>query len=303
MTQASTPWHQLLTEIQLVLIEDSQGLIQKPPRHALPLKDDGVLLVMPIAGPDIAAVKSISVCPLNLTKGLPAIQGEILVFDAVSGAVLATLDGALITAQRTAAVSALAAQLAAPNPAGDLLIIGAGVQGKNHMEAFHILFGTQRVWVQSKSMASAVALVEHAKNLDIDAHYLPPNAPYPTSIQNIATCTPAHEVVLAQLQNLDFNNLFITAIGSFKAHLAEISVDICQRFAIYGNIICDTPEVSHEGGDLLLAKLDPTDYPTLGELVSKKKSIDPQKPTLFKSCGSALWDLAAVRVATKSKLE
>ncbi|MEI7565918.1 MAG: delta(1)-pyrroline-2-carboxylate reductase family protein, partial [Burkholderiaceae bacterium] len=225
MTQASIPWHQLLTEIQLVLIEDSHGLIQKPPRHALPLKDDGVLLVMPIAGPDIAAVKSISVCPLNLTKGLPAIQGEILVFDAVSGAVLATLDGALITAQRTAAVSTLAAQLAAPNPAGDLLIIGAGVQGKNHVEAFHILFGTQRVWVQSKSMASAVALVEYAKNLGIDAHYLPPNSPYPTSIQNIATCTPAHEVVLAHLQNLDFNNLFITAIGSFKAHLAEISVD------------------------------------------------------------------------------
>ena len=89
----------------------------------MPLKDDGVLLVMPVAGPGIAAVKSISVCPLNLTKGLPAIQGEILVFDAVSGAVLATLDGALITAQRTAAVSALAVQLAAPNPAGDLRII------------------------------------------------------------------------------------------------------------------------------------------------------------------------------------
>jgi len=303
MTQASTPWHQLLAEIQLVLIEDAQGLIHKPPRHALPLKDDGVLLVMPIAGPGIAAVKSISVCPLNLTKGLPAIQGQILVFDAVSGAVLATLDGALITAQRTAAVSALAAQLAAPNPQGDLLIIGAGIQGKNHVEAFHILFGTQRVWVQSKSMASAVALVEHAKKLGIDAHYLPPNSPYPASIKNIATCTPAHEVVLAHLQNLDFNRLFITAIGSFKAHLAEISADICQRFAISGNIICDTPEVSHEGGDLLLAKLDPTDYPTLGELVSKTKSIDPQKPTLFKSCGSALWDLAAVRVAAKSKPE
>ena len=295
MTHASTPWHQLLTEIQVVLIEDSQGLIQKPPRQAVPLKDDGVLLVMPIAGPDIAAVKSISVCPLNLTKGLPAIQGEILVFDAVSGAVLATLDGAIITAQRTAAVSALAAQLAAPNPQGDLLIIGAGVQGKNHLEAYHILFGTQRVWVQSKSMTSAITLVEHAKKLGINAHYLPPNSPYPASIQNIATCTPAHEVVLAHLQNLDFDNLFITAIGSFKAHLAEISADICQRFAIYGNIICDTPEVNHEGGDLLLAKLVPADYPTLGEIVSKKKSIDPQKPTLFKSCGSALWDLAAVR--------
>ena len=218
-----------------------------------------------------------------------------MVFDAVSGAVLATLDGAIITAQRTAAVSALAAQLAAPNPQGDLLIIGAGVQGKNHLEAFHILFGTQRVWVQSKSMTSAITLVEHAKKLGINAHYLPPNSPYPASIQNIATCTPAHEVVLAHLQNLDFDNLFITAIGSFKAHLAEISADICQRFAIYGNIICDTPEVNHEGGDLLLAKLVPADYPTLGEIVSKKKSIDPQKPTLFKSCGSALWDLAAVR--------
>ena len=70
MTQARTPWHQLLTEIQLVLIEDSQGLIHKPPRHALPLKDDGVLLVMPIAGPDIAAIKSISVCPLNRSPAI-----------------------------------------------------------------------------------------------------------------------------------------------------------------------------------------------------------------------------------------
>ena len=83
----------------------------------------------------------------------------VVVFDVATGGRRLILHGPTVTARRTAAVSLLAAQHLATRRDGPMLIVGAGVQGRAHLEAFREGLGVQEVWVSSRSSASADALV------------------------------------------------------------------------------------------------------------------------------------------------
>jgi len=65
--------------------------------------------------------------------------------------------GPTVTARRTAAVLALAAQRLAPDTQGPLLIVGAGVQGKAHLGAFAAVLGTRQVMIASRSRPNTAA--------------------------------------------------------------------------------------------------------------------------------------------------
>src|SRR5262249_18288261 len=69
-------------------------------------------------------------------RGMPTHLATILLFEPATGALLAIMDGRLVTEMRTAAVSAAAARTLARAGAGDLALLGSGVQAKSHLEAF-----------------------------------------------------------------------------------------------------------------------------------------------------------------------
>ena len=66
-------------------------------------------------------------------------------------------------------MSALAAQHLAPHLEGSLLIIGAGVQGRTHLDAFADCLGVREVVIASRSQASAEALARHARSRGLAA--------------------------------------------------------------------------------------------------------------------------------------
>ncbi|MCX7692855.1 MAG: delta(1)-pyrroline-2-carboxylate reductase family protein, partial [Tepidimonas taiwanensis] len=125
-TAATLPYPALADAIEALLRDDT---VTVPPRLVQPLPGGGSLFVMPAADAAVAIAKLITFVPDNPAHGRPAIQGDVVVFDARSGARRAVLDGPTVTARRTAAVSLLAARRLAPRPQGPLLIVGAGVQG------------------------------------------------------------------------------------------------------------------------------------------------------------------------------
>jgi alanine dehydrogenase len=71
-------------------------------------------------------VKLVSVFPGNEAKGLDSIQGSYVLFDGKTGLPIAYLDGAALTLRKTAANSALAADLLARDDATTLTMVGAG---------------------------------------------------------------------------------------------------------------------------------------------------------------------------------
>jgi 1-piperideine-2-carboxylate/1-pyrroline-2-carboxylate reductase [NAD(P)H] len=290
-TAARLPYPALAAELQQLLMDS--GSVRVPERivHALP--GGASLFVMPASDGRIAITKLISFTPSNASQGRATIQGDVIVFNVATGERIAILDGPTITARRTAAVSLLAAQRLAPNTAGPLLIVGAGVQGKAHLEAFAQGLGLSQVIIASRSAASAEALAQHARALGLQASITQdPNAAL-RDCPLVVTCTPASSIVLSDPPRDD---AFIAAVGAFKPSMVELAPALCQHIATQGQIALDTSDAAHEAGDLIQAGLDISQFPTLAQIVRGEVAVTNKAPVLFKSCGWAGWDLAAARL-------
>lgn len=288
------PYLVLAREIE-ALLQDPH--VQVPPRIVQALQGGGSLFVMPAADARVAITKLISFIPTNGLRGLPTIQGDVVVLDVQTGQRIALLDGPTVTARRTAAVSLLAAQKLAPRRDGPMLIVGAGVQGQAHLEAFHQGLGVPEFWVASRSPASADALVRHAQALGLQARRVDdPNAAL-ADCPLVVSTTPAQQVVLTAQPRSD---AFVAAVGAFTPRMVEWSAQVCQHLARIGTLVVDTRDADHEAGDLLQADIDVSALPTLGDVVGQtaawQRAARPARgPVFFKSCGWGGWDLAAAR--------
>jgi alanine dehydrogenase len=112
----------------------TRGDAAAPPRNEVRVPDAGYLLAMPAWRPgQPLCVKLVSVFHGNDRFGLPGHLALICVFDPDSGAPVAIMDGTYITAARTAGAAALSVRLLARADAQVLAIVGAGVQGQQHL--------------------------------------------------------------------------------------------------------------------------------------------------------------------------
>src|SRR5690606_37839955 len=182
----------------------------------------------------VAITKLITYVPDNAARGLPAIQGDVVVFDARSGQRMALLDGPTVTARRTAAVSLLAARRLAPRTDGPLLIVGAGVQGRAHLEAYAAGLGVRQVRVASRSAASADALVAHARSLGLDAQRVDDADAALADCSLVVSGTPAQSVAL---RGTPRDDAFIAAVGAFTPRMAEWDPAVCRDIAARGTLV------------------------------------------------------------------
>lgn len=293
-TAALLPYDALADAIAATLVDAARGLASAPERIHHPLAGGGTLLVMPAADRRVAVNKLVTVCPGNPGRGLPLLLGSMTVLDAATGRCLGVLDGPAVTARRTAALSLLAARTLAPRPGGALLLLGAGVQARAHLEALHRGLGTRRVLVHSRTPARAEALAAHARALGLEAAAVadPGPALEECALVVTATCSPV-PVQHGPLRR----DAFVAAVGAFRADMAEVApqvVRVCRVFV-------DTAAGCAAGaGDLLQAGLDPArDCTPLAEALGAPRPVEG--PVLFKSVGHALFDLAAGRLALGAK--
>jgi 1-piperideine-2-carboxylate/1-pyrroline-2-carboxylate reductase [NAD(P)H] len=290
-TAARLPYLALVDELVRVL-RDAVACV--PPRLVQALPGGGSLFVMPAFDSEVAITKLITFTPGNSGTGRPTIQGDVVVFDAKSGARRLVLDGPTVTARRTAAVSLLAAQWLAPDTDGPLLIVGAGAQGQAHLEAFAQGLGIRELLIHSRSEASAQSLAARAREIGLRARVVASADAALAECPLVVTCTPAAQIVLRATPRDD---AFIAAVGAFTPEMIELAPEFTRHCARSGRIVVDTRDADHEAGDLLQAGLDVTRIPSLRELDAN--AARTRGPVLFKSCGWAGWDLAAARTALR----
>ena len=295
-TTERLPYPLLIRELHRLLLDDS---VQVPARLVLPLADGASLFVMPATDARTAITKIITFTPANARLGLATIRGDVLVFDVASGKRLMLLDGPTVTARRTAAVSVLAARRLAPCQQGPVLIVGAGVQGTAHLEAFSESMGVTEFFIASRSPESATRLVAHAQSLGLTARAVQDANAALAECPMAVTCTPASAVVLSALPRRDG---FLAAVGAFTPQMVELSASLCRHVAAHGTVVLDTKDAAHEAGDLLQAGLDVSNFPSLAD-VMRNDAFQVNGPVLFKSCGWAGWDLAAARTALQMQLD
>src|SRR6266550_6547287 len=117
-------------------------------------------------------LKAVLVFPANAQRGIDTHQGAVLLFEADTGRLTAMMDGAAITAIRTAAVSGVATDLLARPDSVELAILGAGVQARTHLEAIAAVRPLRKVRIWSRNAEHAAAL----------ASELRPRFPFPIEV-------------------------------------------------------------------------------------------------------------------------
>jgi len=292
-TRTSLPYVDLAESIRDVALKRASGDVQAPARTALPLPEGGVLLIMPASDESLAITKLVSVHPENAGRGLPSIQGEVVVMEAATGRRLGLMEGSVVTARRTAALSLLAARELASSPNGPLLIVGAGTQGRAHLEAFREGLGTSRVFVASRTAERAASLADHAEYLGMEARAVedPEEALEEASL--VVTATTSREPVI---RGAVPDGVFVAAVGSFEPEAAELPPALISR----STVVVDTMEGAiEEAGDLIQAQeagaFSWDDAIALEDVL--RASERPEGTVVFKSVGHGLWDLAAARTA------
>jgi ornithine cyclodeaminase/alanine dehydrogenase len=119
------------------------GTVELPPKPGVHPRKDSFIHAMPafLREDDVVALKWVSGYPGNKERGLPYIAGLVVVNDAATGLPLAVLDGAEITAARTAAASGVCVRGFAPEGWRRATILGCGEQGRFHARLLRELNG------------------------------------------------------------------------------------------------------------------------------------------------------------------
>lgn len=290
------PYGPLAESIREVVLAAAEGRATAPPRVRVPLPEGGTLLVMPASDGELAITKLVTVHPRNASRGLPTIRGEVVVLAAETGERLGLLDGGAVTARRTAALSLLAARALAPRPESPLLVVGAGTQGRSHLEAFREGLGVRRAFIASRTPQSAEGLAAHARDLGMEARAVRRPEEALAEARLVVTATTSREPVLPEKLHPE---TFVAAVGAYTPEAAELPPALVAE----GSVFVDTLEgAREEAGDLIRAAAagafrweEATEF--AGALREGKRPAGG--PVIFKSVGHALWDLAAARRALR----
>jgi len=228
----------------------SSGSVSIPPRTFVPLTNpDDHLGLMPGSSPGLPAygAKIITLHPGNAIRQSPVIQGFVALFDSDTGTPVAIIDGASVTAMRTAAASGLATRVLARADASSHGVLGTGVQAETHIEAIACVreIGVAKVWgrdlgktrhfaaAQSQRFGFDVVAVEHAAdagNCDI-----------------VSAVTSASDPVLEGTWLSP--GAHVNLVGAHTPTTREADSDALARSSIYVDLLASARA---ESGDVLI---------------------------------------------------
>lgn len=292
------PMKDCIDVMREALLKLAAGEVHQPLRTIVrPPDAAGVMGLMPsyMSGERAAyGLKTVCVFPGNPAKGKDAHQGAVMLFSAETGELMALMNASAITAVRTAAVSGVATELLAREDAGNLAIVGAGVQARTHLSAMSEVRSIKRCRVASRN-------IEHAKRLADEMNF--PFAVEPVeSVEAalvgadlIVTATNAAEPVVRR--EWISPGVHLNVVGSSTPRTREVDTATMAAASLF---VDRRESTINEAGDYLFAAREGAIGPDhiraeLGEVLTGEKPgrTSPEEITLFKSLGLAVEDLAA----------
>jgi alanine dehydrogenase len=275
-----------------------------PARIAAVVPERGLLAAMPayLPGGGGLAAKLVSVFPGNATKGLATHLGVVIVFDPDTGQPVALLDGTSITTARTAAGSALAADLLARPDARTLAILGTGVQARAHAYAMIRVRPIRRVRVAGRDAQRAASLAADLRAvlaLDVEASDSYAEACEDADIVCAATHSPTPVIRREFLRP----GVHVTSVGYNTAGREIDSATVADALVVVESRDAVRAPPPSGSNDLRM----PADegligpdhiHAEVGELLagSRPGRTSADQITLYKSVGIAAQDVAAANL-------
>ncbi len=209
----------------------------------------------------------------NPKRGLPSLNGLMMLFDAETGIVRAVLlDNGFLTDIRTAAAGAVAAKHLAPRTVRVAGVIGAGMQAELQMRALKLVrdFGELVVWARDAEKAAAYAL-RMREALGIVVRVAASAEEVVREADVVVTTTPSREPLIRA--GWLHPGLHITAMGSDAPDKSELDPGILVEASRF---VCDRNSQSAKLGEMraaIEAGLVPAEYQAdeLGEICAGSK--------------------------------
>ncbi len=239
------------------------------------------------------SLKEIVIAPGNSALGVDPHQGAVMLHDGNTGELRALLNASAVTEIRTAAVSAVATRLLARPDSRVVAVLGAGVQGRSHIEAMRCVLPAAeiRLWSRGSARAAELAATTGATHVETIEDAL-------AGADVVCTTTSSREPILSR--ELLAHGVHVNAVGSSIASARELDAATVAAASLF---VDRRESTLNEAGDYLFAVKEAGIGPDhikaeLGELlegVHPGRTSDDEL-TLFKSLGLAVEDLAAAEL-------
>ena len=297
--RALLPMQKCMELVADALASLARGEGQNPLRRGMRLEDGrGLLGMMPgcTHSPATLGLKVVTVFPGNHGSEWDAHQGVVMLFDPEHGVPRAILDASEITAIRTAAASGVATRALARDDAGDLALLGAGVQARTHLEAMLAARPLRRVRVYSpraESRAAFAARESERHGLRVEAMASARAAVEGADL--VCTVTSSREPIL--FADWVKPGTHINLVGS--SVLGPVEVD--NALVAKARYVADyRPGALAQGAELAAARDaglvdDSHVIAEIGEVLAGRVQAreDDSQITIYKSLGHVVQDLAA----------
>jgi alanine dehydrogenase len=287
---------EIIEALRGVLLEQSKGLVQVPPRTTVDSSSGfGWLRTMPaiLNGSKVMGFKA-----MHSTPGV-GVGYFVDLYDLPTGELLATMDADWLTAQRTAATAAVGVDMLARSTIRSVGVLGSGEQARSMLIAASKVRRLRQVNVFSPTPAHRQAFAEEigrAQGLEI--------TPVERPEQAVVGCDLLLSVFRAGREPFVAADwitpgMHICAASSVRPVARELEDDVWRKAAV---VAVDDRTHAFESGDgrsaIAARSFNPEHAVELWELVSgqKRGRTTDTDITLFKSVGSALQDLAIAKL-------
>lgn len=218
----------------------------------------------------------------------------VLLYSLSSGALLALIDGRLITDLRTGAASGVAARKVPLNGPATIGIIGSGNQARTQLESLVAVYKIESASVYSPTASNRNAFAREMSarlNIPIVAAESAEAAVRGRTVVTTASKSRSAEPVLRGEWLQDCR--LLCAVGNTRRQFSELDMQCFKQASL---VVVDSPHAIDEAGELRQAvaagELPNAKRATLAQLVTGTVTVPPTGLVVFKSVGMALQDLA-----------
>jgi ornithine cyclodeaminase len=299
--RAVLPMPDLMGAMETALAAFSSGQVVQPVRPVVEMGEAALFAAMPgfVRDPPVLGAKLVAVIGANQARGLPTHRASILLLDPETGALIALMDGRLITEMRTAAVSAVSAKYMARADAAVLAILGSGVQARSHLAAFALwrTFAEVRAWSPTPDHVRRFAS-ESAVPVRVCASAA--EAVRGADVVVLATASATPDIPVVE-DGWVGPGAHVVSVGACRPNQREMDPALVARAHL---VVDSRASAFQESGDIVLGLREGRFAQShvvaeLGEVVSggAPGRTSEREVTVFKSLGLAVEDLAAAHLA------
>lgn len=266
-------------------------MFDKTPRVASH-SEVGVIELMPTSDGEAYGFKYVNGHPKNTADGLQTVTGFGLLADVDTGYPVLLTEMTLLTALRTAAMSALAAKHLAPTGATTMAMIGNGAQSEFQSLAMKAVLGVDSIRLYDVDPNATIKCAANLKGYGLKMIQCKTPEEAVEGAQIITTCTADKQYATILNDNMVGSGVHINAIGGDCPGKTELAPAILHRSEIFVEY---PPQTRIEGE---IQQLD-ADHPVteLWKVMTgaEQGRRDNRQITLFDSVGFAIEDFSALR--------